>query len=56
VLSKARGLLCAVSVVTANEAKELDYHTPVPQLEMGQCGTGSPVPGKMWDASVESSW
>lgn len=53
--SKARELLPTVEVLTANEAGELDYHAPVPQLEKGLCGAGSPVPGKMWDASMESS-
>ena len=51
----AQGLLHTICVLTAKEADELDYHAPVPQLERGLCGAGSPVPGKMWDASVESS-
>lgn len=54
--SKAQGLLRTVGVLAAHKADELDPHTPVPQLERGLCDAGSPVPGKMWDTCMKSSW
>lgn len=49
------GAAPSVEALIANKADELGYPAPVPQLERGLRGAGSPTLGKMRDVSVESS-